>query len=232
MSHQIDQNTLSLQEWLENSTGIKLRLKINDNRSTMLSVKWEPDCTKVSLHRMFLQAPHNIMEELACYLNGEHKKLAPGIKAYIEDHVHKLDYSHELDFSKLETKGRVYDLEKIYNSLNRQYFDEPLGLHITWFGERYRRAYRRFTFGLFHDSLRLIKINRLLDHKHFPGYFVDYVVYHEMLHHVCPTYVDEDGLKRIHSKEFKERERDFKYFKKARQWILDNQNYLFPHPTG
>ena len=45
-----DQETLTFQERLENSVGSKLRLKINDNRSTMLSVKWDPDCTKVSLH--------------------------------------------------------------------------------------------------------------------------------------------------------------------------------------
>lgn len=227
MPHQLDQSALTFQEQLENSAGIKLRLKINDNRSTMLSVKWEPDCTKVSLHRMFLKAPENIMQELACYLSGEHKKLAPSIKAYIEHNLQKLDYSHELDFSKLEKKGRIYDLEKIYHTLNHQYFDEPLGLHITWFGDRRRRVRRRVTFGLYHDPLRLIKINRLLDNKHFPDYFVAYVIYHEMLHYVCPAYVDKNGFKHIHSKEFKEREQKFEYFKEARRWIRENQNYLF-----
>ncbi len=127
--------TLSFQERLENSTGKKFCLRINDNRSTMLSVKWEPDCTKVSMHRMFLQAPRNVMQALACYLKGEHKQIAPAIKAYIEHHLQQLDYSHELDLSKLQSKGRVYDLHKIYRSLNPVYFDGPLGLHITWFGQ-------------------------------------------------------------------------------------------------
>ncbi len=222
-----NEQTLTFQEQLENSVGIKLRLKINDNRSTMLSVKWEPDCTKVSLHRMFLQAPQNVMQALACYLKGEHKKLAPSIKAYIESNLQRLDYSHELDLSKLDTKGRIYDLEKIYHHLNRQYFDCPLGLHITWFGERRRRICKRVTFGLYHDPLRLIKVNRLLDNQRFPDYFVAYVIYHEMLHYICPAYVDKNGHKHIHSKQFKEREKDFKYFKQAQQWIRDNQNYLF-----
>lgn len=221
------QKDLIFQEKLENSAGIKLRLKINDNRSTMLSVKWEPDCTKVSLHRMFLQAPRNVMQALACYLKGEDKKLAPSIRAYIEHNLQQLDYSHELDLSKLQTKGRVYDLQKIYHHLNRVYFDHSLDLHITWFGHGRRRSCNRVTFGLFHDPLRLIKINRLLDNKRFPDYFVAYVIYHEMLHYVCPTYVDEKGQKHIHSKEFKEREQEFKHFKLAQQWIRDNQNYLF-----
>jgi len=219
--------TLTFQEQLEISAGIKLHLRINDNRSTMLSVKWEPDCTKVSLHRMFLQAPQNVMQALACYLKGEHKKLAPSIKAYIEYNLQKLDYSHEIDPAKLQTKGRVYDLEQIYQELNDEYFDQSLGLLITWFGERRRRRCKRVTFGLFHDPLRLIKIHRLLDDRHFPDYFVAYVIYHEMLHYVCPTYVGENGQKHIHSKEFKRREREFRYFEEAQQWIRDNQNYLF-----
>ncbi len=94
---------LTFQEQLENSAGMKLHLKINDNRSTMLSVKWEPDCTKVSLHRMFLQAPQNVMQALACYLRGEHKNISPSIKAYIEDNLQKLDYSYQRDLSNLQT---------------------------------------------------------------------------------------------------------------------------------
>lgn len=230
MSNKMNHNqTLTFQEQLELNAGIKLNLKINDNRCTMLSVKWEPDCTKVSLHRMFLKAPQNVMDALACYLKGEHKQLAPSIKAYIEKNLQKLDYSHELDLSKLQTKGRVYDLDKIYRNLNREYFDESLGLYITWFGEHRKRLCKRVTLGLFHDPLRLIKINRMIDNTYFPEYIVEYVIYHEMLHYVCPTYVDEKGQKHIHSKAFKEREKEFRHFKRAQQWIRDNQNYLFNH---
>lgn len=227
MLYNDNQMTLTFQEWLESNAGMKLDLKINDNRSTMLSVKWEPDCTKVSLHRMFLKAPQNVMQALACYLKGKDKKLAPSIKAYIEYNLQRLDYSHELDLSKLDTRGRIYDLEKIYHYLNDEYFDDSLGLHITWFGERKKRVSQRVTFGLYHDPLRLIKINRLLDHQHFPDYFVAYVIYHEMLHYVCPTYVDAKGQKHIHSKAFKEQEKKFKYYQHAQNWIRDHQHYLF-----
>lgn len=218
---------LSFQQQLEHDAGVKLNLKINDNRSTMLSVKWEPDCTKVSVHRMFLQAPQNVMQALACYLKGDNKKLAPSIKAYIEDNMQKLDYSHQLDLSLLQTKGQVYDLKEIYHSVNQEYFDKQLELYITWFGNDKQTRRRKVTFGLFHDPLKLIKINRLLDNPRFPDYFISYVVFHEMLHHVCPSYVDEKGFKQIHNKEFKQREKQFKYFDKALQWIKDNQSFLF-----
>lgn len=227
MATRTTETLLTFQEKLQHSVGGNLCLKINDNRSTMLSVKWEPDCTKVSLHRMFLQAPQNIMQALACYLRGEHPRLAPSIKAYIEDNLQKLDYSHQLDLSKLETKGKIYDLQSLYKRLNKEYFNNKLNLYMTWFGTAKRTARSRITFGLFHDPLKLIKINRLLDSKRFPEYFVCYVIYHEMLHYVCPAYVDERGMKHIHSKEFKEREKEFKHYHEAQEWVRNNQRYLF-----
>lgn len=218
---------LSFQKQLENQSGMKLDLKINDNRSTMLSVKWEPDCTKVSLHRMFLHAPRNVMQALACYLKGEHKSIAPSIKAYIESNLHKLDYSSQLDVQKLQTKGRVYNLKKIYDDLNHEYFNDELKLHITWFRQMRRGRRSRITFGLYHDPLKLIKINVFLDDDYFPKYFVEFVIYHEMLHYACPTYVDAKGVKHVHSKEFKEREKEFKHYNLAQAWLREHQDELF-----
>lgn len=218
---------LTFQEQLENSSGCKLKLKINDNRSTMLSVKWEPDCTKVSLHRIFLQAPQNVMDSLACYLRQDEVKIGTPVKAFIEDNLKHLDYSHQLDRQKLYSQGNVYNLKHIYDALNHEYFQGELGLHITWFGKPMLRARSRVTFGLYHDPLKLIKVSRLLDSPSFPDYFVSYVVYHEMLHHVCPAYFDGSGQHQIHSKEFKEREEQYRYFDMAQQWIKDNQANFF-----
>ncbi len=215
------------QEELEDDIGKKLQLKINDNRSTMLSVKWEPDCTKVSLHRMFLKAPQNIMQALACYIREENGVMHPKIKAFIESGLQKLDYSSVLDPKKLYQIGNVHHLKQIYDDLNREYFNGKLQLAITWFGKFNYRNRNRVTFGLYHDSMKLIKINRMLDSPSFPDYFVAYVIYHEMVHHVCPAYVDERGINRIHSKEFKETESKFKYFGLAEKWIRENQDSFF-----
>lgn len=220
--------TTIIQRKLEDSSGLKLKLKINDNHSTMLSVKWEPDCTKISLHRIFLQAPQNVMDALACYLRKEDKNIANSVKVFIEDNLKKLDYSHELDRSKLYSQGNVYNLQKIYHTLNNEYFQNRLNLHITWFGNLVQRSRTRVTFGLYHDPLRLIKINRLLDSPSFPDYLVSYVVYHEMLHHVCPAYFDDKGQHQIHSKEFKAQEGLFCYYDLAQKWIEKNQaNFFF-----
>jgi len=219
--------TIIIQKQLEGSSGLKLKLKINDNRSTMLSVKWESDFTKVSLHRIFLQAPPNVMDALACYLRREDKNIAPSVKAFIEDNLKTLDYSDDLDRTKLFSQGNVYNLQKIYNDLNTEYFEGKLNLQITWFGKPMKRFRSRVTFGLYYDPLRLIKINRLLDSPAFPDYLVGYVVYHEMVHHVCPAYFDEKGQHQIHNKEFKEKEALYKYFDLAQAWIKKNQANFF-----
>lgn len=212
--------TISIfRERLEVTSGKKLKLRINNNRSTMLSVKWgEPDCT-VSLHSFFLGAPENVMNALACYIKQEHKTIAPSIKMFIEDNLKKLDYSHQIDTSKLSVRGNVHDLEEIYKRLNQEYFDNKIDVAITWYGKHDKRNYSRVTFGLYHHLLRLIKINRILDIPQVPDYMVSFVVYHEMLHVACPSYVDEKGFNRIHSKEFKERETLFRDYYKATLWI-------------
>ena len=219
--------TMTLQKQLEDSSGLKLKLKINDNHSTMLSVKWEPDHAKVSLHRIFLKAPQNVMEALACYLRRQDKIIAPTVKAFIEDRLKTVDYSPQVDRKKLYSQGNVYNLQQIYDNLNAEYFDNQLKLYITWFGNPNRRCRSRVTFGLYHDPLRLIKVNRFLDSPSFPDYLVAYVIYHEMLHHVCPPYFDANGQHYIHTKEFKNREELFHHFDLAQEWIKKNKENFF-----
>lgn len=218
---------MSLYQKLQDYIDAKLDVKINDNRSTMLSVRWEPDCTKISMHRMFLNAPQNVMDALACYIRREQKVLSPVVKAFIEDNIRNLDYSHTLDQSKLSEKGKVYNLREIYNEINGEYFRNELNLHITWFGRSKQKNKSTVTFGLYYDPLKLIKVNRYLDNVEIPHYLISYVIYHEMLHHVCPSYVDENGLHRIHSKEFKEKEMEFRFYGPAKKWIDLNLPQIF-----
>ncbi len=88
----------------------------------MLSVKWEPDCTRISLHRMFLEAPQNVMDSLACYLRREVPSVQLPVKKFIEENLRRMDYSHKLDATKLYSLGNHYNLEEIYHNINSEYF--------------------------------------------------------------------------------------------------------------
>ena len=71
--------------------------------------------------------------------------------------------------------------------------------------------------GLYLIDEQLIRIHPALDQAFVPRYFVEWVVYHEMLHHVIPMPM-VNGRRVYHSPEFRARERDYADFERAREW--------------
>lgn len=129
--------------------------------------------------------------------------------------------------SNIQTQGLHYDLKAIYDALNQDYFKNSLNLEITWFGSAQRRARRHRKLGLFCFQTNRIKIHRLLDQPHFPPYFISYVVYHEMLHSVCPPIKAKRGRFRIHHPDFKIKEREFADYGIAKRWEDENKRLFF-----
>ena len=130
---------------------------------------------------------------------------------------------------KIDTSGELYDLKTIYDTINQAYFEGKLELEITWFGSAQRKARRHRKLGLYCFRTKLIKIHRLLDQKHFPPYFISYVVYHEMLHSVCPPVKARRGRYQIHHSDFKQKEREFVEYDKAKRWEEENKRLFFQH---
>jgi len=124
--------------------------------------------------------------------------------------------------SPLYSKGSFYDLDQMYEEVNQEYFDQKLDLKITWFGSAKRAAFRVRRLGLYDQRQQLIKIHRLLDNALFPSFFVSYVIYHEMLHHVCPPVHGKRGRRKVHHAAFYQRERQFRDYALARKWEKEN----------
>lgn len=113
-------------------------------------------------------------------------------------------------------RGHCFDLQQIYNRVNGLYFEGKLKLSIRWVGDRDARPKRKVMFGSYHPDRKLIKIHRRLDQPHIPEYFISFVVYHEMLHHVLPPIVVRSAWyrfkrpkRKIHHPAFSRKERDF-----------------------
>ena len=63
----------------------------------------------------------------------------------------------------------------------------------------------------------VIKINPILNDREVPDYFIEYIVYHEMLHAVYPPI--RIGPKRaVHHKKFLEMEKTFPHYDIAKKW--------------
>lgn len=210
---------------LQNMVGARLKIRINNNRSTMLHVRWKHDETLVSLHHMFVKAPHSIQQAIASYIRREDDVIAPHVMDYIDQNASLLDHSQMLQ--GLETVGSTYNLQLLYQKLNKTYFANSLNLAITWFGEDGIKVRSRRTLGIYYSMVDLIKIHRLLDNPRVPLYVIEYVIYHEMVHAVSPAVKDERGRTCVHTKEFKELERNFLYFEEAQNWLNKNNNKFF-----
>lgn len=216
---------------LTRTLGFDLELVINENRSTMLNILAKKrDWAKLSVHKMFLDAPENVISAIAHYVRGTRKDRETKdllIRGYIQSNLKRFDYAHLLNTKNFATTGRFYDLKAIYEKLNRDYFGSRLDLKITWYGVSGRKTKSRVIFGQYFDHLRLVKIHRVLDDPFFPDYFVHFVMYHEMLHHVVPGQFDCRGFFRVHGEEFKRLEKEFAEYERATEWEKRNKDHFF-----
>lgn len=118
-------------------------------------------------------------------------------------------------------KGDVYDLDRIFDSLNRKYFIRPVPRPVlSWSA---RKTYRILGH---HDSThKTVVISRSLDDAQVPKYVVEYVLFHEMLHIAHPT-VHHNGRRYNHTPAFRRDEEKFEHFHEAERWIERNVRKL------
>ena len=111
-------------------------------------------------------------------------------------------------------RGAYYDLDKLFRRLNLQYFDNQLEKPtLTWSQRKTRRILGH------HDSVHeTITISKTLDSKDVPDWFVEYIVYHEMLHIKHPAKL-VNGRRYYHTSAFRNDERRFEFYQEATQWL-------------
>jgi len=116
------------------------------------------------------------------------------------------------------SRGNVYDLDKIFNKLNRNYFASSLEKPTLTWSQRKTRSILGH-----HDRVyETITISKSLDSKQVPDWFVEFIVYHEMLHSVVPDEFDENGRRLVHHENFLKKERKFRFYRRAKKWEEEN----------
>jgi len=123
----------------------------------------------------------------------------------------------------LRHEGKYFDLRRIFDRLNERYFRGRLrDYQVMWGRRRKHRPRDYFVFGTIQEEDRIIRINPLLDQPFVPLWFLQYVLYHEMLHSVVPDEIAGKGRRRVHTEEFNRRERKFSSYRRARRWEDEN----------
>jgi hypothetical protein len=202
---------------LSRRLGQAVRLVITDNRSTMLSARPKGGRLEVRLHHMFLTANEDILDAVGDYLTDSDARAAQAIDRFVEEHRSRFVAAGPGD-ATLRAQGRHHDIGEIASDLGRRHFGGEIDVHITW-GRRVqpKRNQRSLQLGTYLPEERLIRIHPVLDQPWVPRFFVEAVVFHEMLHHDMPAVI-RNGRRHYHTRAFRNRERTFEHHTEARQW--------------
>ena len=173
---------------------------------------------------LLVKSPREVLDALACILvaklyrqktSREHERVyrqyttQPGM-------VDASDSARRERGYKITSspRGKVYDLEEMFDQLNSRYFAGRLARPVlSWSPQRARRILGH------HDHVHsTIMISRALDSRHTPRFVVEYVLYHEMLHIKHPPKTVR-GRFTYHGDGFRRDEKRFERFKDALRWL-------------
>ncbi|HET9955021.1 MAG TPA: hypothetical protein VFQ61_10980 [Polyangiaceae bacterium] len=199
--------------------GGPVQLAVTDNRRRMVTHSCTKGTLQVRVHMMFLGAADRVRDALVAYVVRGDKEASQIVGEYIDQNLHRIRASRPVP-GPLKTRGEVHDLVPILAEINAEYFGGALSdVLITWGRRSATRGGTRHSIklGSYSAVERLVRINPVLDKPWVPRYFVAYIVYHELLHHVVPE-VRSGGRTILHPPEFQRREREFRHFERAVAW--------------
>lgn len=157
---------------------------------------------EILLSQLFRRRPSREARE--CYLAYVFK---PAVRRRIEAARRRRGYKR-----LLAPRGGSFDLEEIFDDLNRRFFQGKFSrARLGWTPRRSRTI-----LGHYDPAHRTISISRWLDSPSVPRYLVEYLVFHEMLHMRFP--VARRGHRRIiHPPQFVAAEKIFPKYEQARR---------------
>ena len=204
---------------------LPVRLSVTDNRSTMVSFRRSTHVLQLRLHHMFLDAPEGVVRAVADYA-GRGNRLAGGVlDDYIRGQQPRIRQERHAAEADLEPRGRYFDLRQLFNQLNHTYFQGGIQARIGWGRMPPRRRRKSIRLGVYDHQTREIRIHPALDRAEVPSFFVEFIIFHEMLHQLFPS-SNGSGRRVHHPRAFRDREKAFPLYSAALRWERENLNLL------
>jgi hypothetical protein len=210
----------SLERRLEAAYQGPVSLHVNDNVRSVITLRRRGGQLRVRVHHMFLDAPPAVMDALVRYAVFDDRAASALLGQYIAVSQHRIRASRP-PLHPLRTRGAVHDLLAIFQRVNDHYFGGTHDALVTWGRAAAKPApgtkRRSIKLGSYSAVERLIRLHPILDRKWVPRYFVEYIVFHEMLHHVISS-TRAGSRQMLHTPEFRRREAEFHAYDRAIAW--------------
>lgn len=203
-----------------------VNLVFHQNSSTMISLTRKGRSGTLRMHNLFCDAPPSVLEAIVCTFftrvgRRKSKELRSRILDFLEENREAALSSVSLPRIR-PPRGRVYNLVDVRRRVVNRYLPEcrPMPVRVGW-SYRATPALMGKWVETPADSPNLIVVNRLLDDKRVPLYYLEYILFHETLHDLYPIR-RENGRWVHHPVEFRRRERLFPYYREAQRWEREN----------
>jgi predicted SprT family Zn-dependent metalloprotease len=174
----------------------------------------------------FDQSEAAVIEKLSGKVLGQllkDKEFPEAVKTLVLEFIEDQETVFEEEIVSIAVDER--DLDKIFERLNQEYFDDKVQAKVMWGRDVKTRNKSGFRYGSYDEGKKLIRIHPRLKQGFVPHCVLELTVYHEMCHQFVPSY-KKNGTWQSHHPEFKRKEREFKGFKDARNWEKYNWHRL------
>ncbi|MFZ5472173.1 MAG: hypothetical protein ACOZIN_22305 [Myxococcota bacterium] len=209
---------------LSRELGLPVRLSVTDNRSTMVSFRRAPSTLRLRVHHMFLDAPERVVRAIADYAGRGRHGAGPVLDDFIRGRQPLIRQDGRRD-PDLNPRGRCFDLGAIFERVNRQHFQGGIQAKIGWGRMPFKRRRKSIRLGVYDHQTREIRIHPALDRPEVPAFFVEFIVFHEMLHQLFPS-SGRSERKVHHPRAFRDREKAFPFYEAAIRWEKQNLRVL------
>lgn len=184
------------------------------NRHSMLSVKRLRLGYQFRMHVVFATSEPQLVNAIARLARNNDRDASVMIDRFILENANAIaDTAQPRD---VITAGEAYDLQKLFSDLNERFFENRVNARITW-GRGSAGRRRSIKLGSYHASERLIRVHPALDQTFVPKFFIDFVIFHEMLHEQLGV-TEQGGRRCVHPPEFRALEARFPEAKEAWAW--------------
>jgi hypothetical protein len=183
----LERSRAQLARRLEQALEGPASVEITDNTYTMISFSRRLGAWRVRLHHMFLHVSDAVLEALVVYIRGEDKRASALLDAFIHDNRRLIRQISPVTRQRrlpLATAGRYHDLQRLLADVLEAGLVRAENVAIAWApAPRVSLPRRSIKLGSYSADTQIIRIHPALDQPEVPGYFLRWIIHHELLHH-------------------------------------------------